>query len=219
MRFITIPVFLATLAWTAVFVLAYNDWTLILRGSLPAWVVCSALWALTELIRLVASPLKSAPGKAIGGTAARAAVALAVSLGISIFAVSSPEWLQTMNEPLSETIAVDVTTMHRVVAADETHSVLLKEAPAVSRAEAVLEEIAELWSVQVGSFRREQDAAELATVLRKKGYEAYVMQAEVGSVSLYRAKVGRFKTRIEAERLLKVLKDKEAYTAAFVSRM
>jgi hypothetical protein len=54
---------------------------------------------------------------------------------------------------------------------------------------------------------------------RNKGYEAYVMRAEVDSVSLYRAKVGRFRTRDEAEGLLEVLKDKEAYTAAFVSRM
>jgi hypothetical protein len=52
-----------------------------------------------------------------------------------------------------------------------------------------------------------------------RGYKAYVIRAEVNAVNLYRTKVGRFRTREEAERLLLVMKDKEAYPTAFVARM
>jgi len=43
-----------------------------------------------------------------------------------------------------------------------------------------------------------------------------VTSADVNAVTLYRTNVGRFRTRAAAEKLLLKLKDKEAYTTAFV---
>lgn len=216
MIFVTIPLLLATLAWTAVFALSYNDLSLILRGSLPAWAVCSAFLALAHLIRLVFQR-KSAQRVAI---LSRVAVAATASITFFILSLSTPDRLDTGLESVSQSLGTDLTTTSQSRPPGESKRLLRKEVAAeVIGAEKVLSNVSELWSVQVGAFKSEQDAFELARALRTKGYNAFVMQAEVNSVSLYRAKVGRFRTRAEAERLLEILRSKEAYTAAFVSRM
>jgi DedD protein len=92
-----------------------------------------------------------------------------------------------------------------------------KDEPKANRTKA--QETQGLWSVQVGAFRSEQDATKLATVLKKRGWEAYVTSADVNRVTFYRTHVGRFRTRAAAERLLLKLKDKEAYKTAFVVSM
>jgi len=73
-----------------------------------------------------------------------------------------------------------------------------------------------LWTVQVAAFKSEQAAVKLATVLKRRGWEAYVTSADVNAVTVYRTHVGRFRTRAAAEKLLVKLKDREAYTTAFV---
>ncbi len=216
MIFITIPLLLVTLAWTAVFVLSYNDWNLILKGSLPAWAVCSAVLTLAYLIRLVFKH------KTLERTAlvSRAAVAAAASIIILVLAVSAPDWFDSGPEPTTPSLRVDLTDTSQPPHQGESKRLLRKKVAAeVPSTEKAISYTGELWSVQVGAFKREQDAFELARALRTKGYNAYVMEAEVDSVSLYRAKVGRFRTRDEAERLLEVLRDKEAYKGAFVSKM
>jgi hypothetical protein len=223
MKFITIPVLFLTLAWTILLFLAYSDWDLIFKGSLPAWVLCAAVWAVTRLIFRGSHKRSEASEKADIWNRTRrplAGVAVALSLAIFIFAVWDRKWLDRGNESVGDTSAVDLRTTSKGVLGSESQKLLTKKQPDKSRkAAAILQYTNELWAVQVGAFRSEQDALKLATTLKNKGYEAYVIRREVEALTLYKAKVGRFTTRDQAERLLRVLKDKEAYTTAFVARM
>ena len=55
------------------------------------------------------------------------------------------------------------------------------------------------YSVQVASLRFSDDADDLASRLRKKGYDAYVVPANIpGKGKLYRVRIGDFKARKEA---------------------
>jgi cell division protein FtsN len=130
------------------------------------------------------------------------------SLVIFVFAVFGVKWLEKGNESRREVLSLARNTASERILGSES-----------ARADALLQNKDELWSVQVGAFRSEQDAVKLAASLKIKGYEAHVIRGELNAVNLYRAKVGRFGTREEAERLLRVLKDKEAYRTAFVVRM
>jgi cell division protein FtsN len=55
------------------------------------------------------------------------------------------------------------------------------------------------FTVQVASYREKEDARELADRLTRKGYQAFVAEAELpGKGAWYRVRVGRFGTRKEA---------------------
>lgn len=60
------------------------------------------------------------------------------------------------------------------------------------------------YSVQVAAYNREADAKRLASVLRKRGYEARVD----GEVVPFRVRIGRYQTAGEAEEALKRIKAK-----------
>ncbi|MGH7891525.1 MAG: SPOR domain-containing protein, partial [Thermodesulfobacteriota bacterium] len=66
------------------------------------------------------------------------------------------------------------------------------------------------FTVQVASYREKGDARELADRLTRKGYQAFVAEAEVpGKGTWYRVRVGRFGTRKEAASFGESLKRKE----------
>lgn len=66
------------------------------------------------------------------------------------------------------------------------------------------------FTVQVASYREMGDARELADKLTRKGYQAFVAEAEVpGKGTWYRVRVGRFGTRKEAASFGENLKRKE----------
>jgi hypothetical protein len=66
------------------------------------------------------------------------------------------------------------------------------------------------FTVQVASYRDKGDARELADRLTRKGYQAFVAEAEVpGKGTWYRVRVGRFGTRKEAASFGESLKRKE----------
>ncbi len=66
------------------------------------------------------------------------------------------------------------------------------------------------YTVQVASYREKRDARELADRLMRKGYQAFVAEAEVpGKGTWYRVRVGRFGTRKEAASFGENLKRKE----------
>lgn len=223
MNFITIPVLFLASVWTVLLFLAYSDWDLFFKGSLPAWVVCAAVWGITRLIFWGSHNRSRASEKTDIWNRIRlplAGAAVALSLAIFIFAVWDRKWLDRGNRSVGDISAVDLGSTSKRVSGSESQKLLTKKQPDKSRrAEAILRYPNELWAVQVGAFRSEQDALKLATTLKNKGYEAYVIRREVEALTLYKAKVGRFATRDEAERLLRVLKDKEAYTTAFVAKM
>jgi cell division septation protein DedD len=70
------------------------------------------------------------------------------------------------------------------------------------------------WTVQVNAFRQEADARNLGQKLTQKGYDAYVVPAEVRDRIWYRVRVGRFATREEARVLQEELKSKEKLAGA-----
>ncbi len=76
-----------------------------------------------------------------------------------------------------------------------------------------------LWAIQVNAFPVERDAQSLTQKLKKKGYDAYVISADIQGRTWYRVRVGNFATRQEARALQEVLKTKEKLAKAMtVSR-
>jgi general secretion pathway protein D len=62
------------------------------------------------------------------------------------------------------------------------------------------------WTVQVAAAAHEKEAEKLANQLRQKGYDTYVVAAEVGAKTWYRVRVGRLSKQGEALELQQKLK-------------
>jgi cell division septation protein DedD len=227
MRWVTIICFSAALGWTTLSFMAYRDWDLAFQSSLVACLIFAVPWVALRLnfagIRRRGHPFEKAKTHKKTHNRSRLAIAgkvLAASLGIFVLAVLTGQWLQKSNKSNKERSS---TALRSAKEPSSRPQRLQPSAKDEAKGKAAAEEIAQktegLWSVQVGAFRSEKDAVKVATTLRHRGYEAYVIHAELNAADLFRAKVGRFRTREEAERLLVTLKDKEAYTTAFVARM
>jgi cell division protein FtsN len=72
------------------------------------------------------------------------------------------------------------------------------------------------FTIQVGSFKNQDNAGALAAKLNKKGYLlARVVEAEIeGRGTWYRVRVGRFVIREDADQLAKILREKEKLATA-----
>ncbi len=70
------------------------------------------------------------------------------------------------------------------------------------------------FSVQVGSFRREEFAEDLADGLRAKGFDAYVKMYQQGNEEYYRVRVGHFRERAPAEAM-----ERQLQGQGFVTRL
>lgn len=57
------------------------------------------------------------------------------------------------------------------------------------------------YSIQLGSFSKEQNASGLADKLKKSGYDAYIEVIDLGDTKSYRVKVGKLSSRGEASKL------------------
>lgn len=88
-----------------------------------------------------------------------------------------------------------------------------------AEAEKKTDPAARVWTVQVNAYPEESRAQKLAERLKEKGYEAYVVAANVKGKEWYRVRVGRFPTRAKARELVEELQTKENFTKAIaVSR-
>ena len=202
------------MAWTAISYAAYSDLDFAFRSSLIGWLVCAAVWvagqvSFAKLVKLgKVSQEQKTPNR-------HRLAAAGVMVGILVLAVLTAQWLGKRDKGAAE----DFSTALR----PETEPAATKQkSPAGDQSKAGSTDTLKtsgLWSVQVAAFRSEEAAVQLATVLKKRGWEAYVTSADVNAVAWYRTNVGRFRTREAAERLLLKLKDKEAYTTAFVASM
>ena len=74
-----------------------------------------------------------------------------------------------------------------------------------------------LWTVQVASLNQTRDAEGIADKLKGKGYDAYVVAAEVKSKLWHRVRVGRGVDLSEAFELRARLKAKENFDQAFIA--
>jgi cell division septation protein DedD len=74
-----------------------------------------------------------------------------------------------------------------------------------------------LWTVQVASLNQTRDAEGIADKLKIKGYDAYVVAAEVKSKLWHRVRVGQGIDLSEAFELRNRLKAKENFDQAFIA--
>jgi cell division septation protein DedD len=82
----------------------------------------------------------------------------------------------------------------------------------VSAAASATEPAGQGFALQVTALREKDEADTIAKRLSSKGYSAYVMAPAKGAPSMYRVRVGKFKTRREAEAMATKLKNEEQFT-------
>ncbi len=73
-----------------------------------------------------------------------------------------------------------------------------------------------VWAVQVNAFANSDPAEIMVNKLKGKGYDAYLVSANVQGRTWYRVRVGRLATRQEARDLQKILQTKEKFTKAIL---
>lgn len=218
MKWVTILCLSAALGWTALLFVAYRDWDFAFQTSLIAWLFSAALWLAIRFGfggrgKGMKAKSHNRNHRAIAGGV------LVAALGILVFAVLTGQRAGKSNKSNKAGFFSPLKSTSEPSSKAQKPQSLRQDEP---KGKAITGEIAQKtegpWSVQVAAFRSESEAIRIMTNLKGRGYEAYVIRAEVNAVNLYRTKVGRFKTREEAEKLLTALKDKEAYTTAFVVR-
>jgi DedD protein len=75
-----------------------------------------------------------------------------------------------------------------------------------------------LWTVQASATTDKNDAKALFDHLKAKGYDAFIVEAEVKGHNWYRIRVGNLPSRQEAEALGKTLQSKEGFRDAFIAQ-
>jgi cell division septation protein DedD len=70
------------------------------------------------------------------------------------------------------------------------------------------------WTVQVNAFPDERSAQRLAERLKQKGYDAYVVTANIKGRDWYRVRIGHFPARAQAKEYLEQLQAKEDFPKA-----
>jgi DedD protein len=73
------------------------------------------------------------------------------------------------------------------------------------------------WSVQISAAPAKDTAVNLTEQLKTKGYDAYVVQAEVNGQTYHRVRVGHFGAREQAESVRQSLALQEGYRDAFLT--
>lgn len=73
------------------------------------------------------------------------------------------------------------------------------------------------WSVQVNAFPDQRSARIWVDRLNNKGYNAYMVEANIRGRTWHRVRVGHYATREEAEKVEDMLQKKEKLTAAFAT--
>jgi DedD protein len=73
------------------------------------------------------------------------------------------------------------------------------------------------WSVQISATPAKDVANSLVQRLKDKGYDGYVVQANVNGQTYYRVRVGHFDARQEAESVRQSLSRQEGYGDAYLA--
>jgi len=74
------------------------------------------------------------------------------------------------------------------------------------------------WFVQVGSYPERKTADRIAKKLSDKGYDTLVVADDIRGKKQHRVRVGRLASRAEAEKLQRVLRDKENLSRTIVAK-
>jgi cell division septation protein DedD len=91
-------------------------------------------------------------------------------------------------------------------------TVAAKQPAATDSAAASAEPAGDGFALQVTALRERGEAEAIAKRLSSRGYAAYVMKPAAGAPSVYRVRVGKFKTRREAEAVATKLQKEEQFT-------
>lgn len=73
------------------------------------------------------------------------------------------------------------------------------------------------WAVQAMATTDERIASDWMGKLKAKGYDAFVVKAQIKGQTWYRVRAGNFSARQEAEALQKTLQSKEGFADAFIA--
>jgi hypothetical protein len=211
MRWVTIVCGAAALGWTAVSFAAYSDFALALQTSLPGWLIYVVVWVAGRMKLAILGKPAELSRKQTAPNRHRLAIAGAIA-GVLVLTVLTVQWLGKRDKGRDKDSSIALKSEPEPAPTKQEPPA--EEPPKAERT--VTQKAAGLWTVQVAAFKNEQAAVKLAAVLKRRGWEAYVTSADVNAATVYRTHVGRFKTRAAAETLLLKLKDREAYTAAFV---
>jgi DedD protein len=87
-----------------------------------------------------------------------------------------------------------------------------KTAPVPASDASVTEPAGTGFALQITALKEQGEAEAVARRLTAKGYAAYVLKPAAGSPSVYRVRVGKFKTRREAEAIATKLNKEEQFT-------
>lgn len=180
-------------------------------------------------------PPAPAPSAAPAGPGASAApvrkinVSSKTSPNDAVKGLPSAAGLQVLTPaPAGDTLSVQVENSQpaEVPQVDPQHAYALSvtrhpektSASAMSKPASAKEDLksAQQWTVQVASMERKQDAEALAKVLGAKGYDAYVVTADVNGKAWHRVRVGQSANLADASKLQKTLKMSEKLAAAYV---
>lgn len=74
-----------------------------------------------------------------------------------------------------------------------------------------------LWTVQVNAYPDERSARQLVDRLKNKGYNAQVTETRNNGKTWYRVRVGSYRSREQADKVLADLKSKEKFDKAFAT--
>jgi cell division septation protein DedD len=91
-------------------------------------------------------------------------------------------------------------------------TVAAKQPAATDSVAAATEPAGDGFALQVTALRERGEAEAIAKRLSSRGYAAYVMKPAAGAPSVYRVRVGKFKTRREAEAMATKLQKEEQFT-------
>lgn len=87
-----------------------------------------------------------------------------------------------------------------------------EKAAGVAQSESAAEPAGAGFALQVTALREQSEAEAVARRLSAKGYAVYVLKPTAGSPPVYRVRVGKFKTRREAEAIAAKLQKEEQFT-------
>lgn len=74
------------------------------------------------------------------------------------------------------------------------------------------------WFVQVGSYPERRTAEKIAKMLADKGYDVFVIAADIQGKKHHRVRVGRLTSRAAAETLQRALRDKENLSRTIIAK-
>lgn len=160
------------------------------------------------------TPSEQAPAEAASVTAAAKEPTNAAASAV----VNDTPPMQIAAAPAPETAAI------KAVANQDPKKNPVKAAQA-SKAEAseaakpalTKEPLANPWTVQIYAAKDQKAAEVMQDKLKNKGFDAFIVEAEVNAAQWYRVRVGRFNSSKEAEAMREALQAKENLQSAFVT--